>query len=96
MEYTDDLKTCRKYYRLADELMAHSTPAELAECARLLALNIAQYEALYGTILFQEFLETLKADGLSDEQLKLAASGMQTLVGMLGFVRAEDDPGEIH
>lgn len=38
-----DLSTFERYYKLADDLIAQSTKEQLAECARLLALNLAHH-----------------------------------------------------
>ncbi len=35
------LKEFKDYYKRLDEMIADSTKADLAECARLLALNVA-------------------------------------------------------
>lgn len=41
-----DLTTFRQYYAIADQLIAQASKDDLAECARLLALNLAHYELL--------------------------------------------------
>ena len=41
----------RRWYRLADELIAASSHAELAEAARILALNCAHYASRYGELI---------------------------------------------
>lgn len=38
-----DLSTCEHYYKLADSLIEQSTKEQLAECSRVLALNVAHY-----------------------------------------------------
>jgi hypothetical protein len=48
MEQYDEFKNFRRYRQVADELIAHSMPEELAECAKLLALNVAHYQSKYG------------------------------------------------
>ncbi len=40
----------KDYYKYLDEMIAESTKEDLAECARLLALNLAQYKAKYGEL----------------------------------------------
>ena len=96
MERHDEFKAFRRYRQVADELIAHSMPEELAECARLLALNVAHYQAKYGALPIEELLATLEAESLGHEQIKLMSDGMRTLVGILGFVRSTDDPGKLH
>ena len=52
-----DLSTFEQYYKLADKLIEHATKELLAECARLLALNLAHPHAarLNGDILGRGF-----------------------------------------
>jgi len=42
-----DLTTFQQYYALADQLIDQSSKEALAECAWLLALNLAHYEMRY-------------------------------------------------
>ena len=96
MEHHDEFKNFRRYRQVADELIAHSMPEELAECAKLLALNVAHYQAKYGALPIDELLASLDADALGQDQIKLMSEGMQMLVGILGFVRSTDDPSKLH
>jgi hypothetical protein len=96
MEQYDEFKNFRRYRQVADELIAHSMPEELAECAKLLALNVAHYQSKYGALPIDELLASLDADALGQDQIKLMSEGMQMLVGILGFVRSTDDPSKLH
>lgn len=77
-----------QYYKLADMLIEQATKDQLAECARLLALNLAHYHGLYGEIPLDETLAILDATEPNDKQLELLATGMETLVGLLGSVQS--------
>ena len=77
-----DLSTFEQYYKLADKLIGQATKEQLAECARLLALN----QERHGEIPLDETLALLDATDPSDEQLKLLTGGMENLVGVLGNV----------
>ena len=81
-----DLSNFQQYYKLADVLIEQSSKEQLAECARLLALNLAHYQGLYGEVPLGETLAILDASEPSDEQSKLLAGGMEILVGVLGNV----------
>ena len=76
----------QQYYRLADALIENASREDLAECARLLALNLAHYRSLYGEVPLNDTLAMLGAAELNDQQLELVADGMETLVGVLGNV----------
>lgn len=75
-----------EYYRLADLLIEQATKEQLAECARLLALNLAHYQGKYGEIPLEDTLTVLDATEPNDEQVVLLRDGMEILVGLLGNV----------
>lgn len=81
-----DLEDFQSYYRLADLLIEQASKEQVAECARLLALNLAHYKWLYGEVPLEGTLAILGANEPNDEQAKLLAEGMQNLVGVLGSV----------
>ena len=75
-----------QYYKLADVLIEKSSKEELAECARLLALNLAHYQELYGEVPLSSTLAMVDAAEPNDGQAQLLADGMEILVGVLGNV----------
>ncbi len=81
-----DLTTFQQYYALADRLIAQSSKEAVAECARLLALNLAHYEMRYGALPLDDTLTALSADEPNDDQAEMLTRGMQNLVGLLGNV----------
>jgi hypothetical protein len=81
-----DLSSFQQYYRLADALIENASKEQLAECSRLLALNLAHYQGLYGEVPLGETLTLLDVSEPNDDQAKLVAGGMEILVGVLGNV----------
>lgn len=75
-----------QYNKLADQLIEKSTKEDIAEAARLLALNVAHYQAKYGQLPLDETLGMINMDKPNEEQLQLMADGMDVLVGVLGNV----------
>jgi len=63
-----DLSTFKQYYELADMLIEKATKEQLAECARILALNLAQYKARHGEIPLDETLGLVGMDEPNDDQ----------------------------
>lgn len=59
-----DLAAFKQYYKLADFLIEEATKEQLAECARLLALNVAHYQGKCGEIPLDETLAALGATEL--------------------------------
>lgn len=81
-----DLATFGRYIKLADQLIETSSKEDIAECARLLALNVAHYQSKYGELPLDETLAMLGTNNPSSEQLQLMAEGMEVLFGVLGNV----------
>jgi hypothetical protein len=91
---TDDLDLFKKYYRLADEVIAKATKEELAECARLLALNVAHYRQKYGELPIEEQSEFLNTNEVDGETEELLAEGMRQLLSSLAMILSEREASE--
>ena len=81
-----DLSTFAQYNNLADQLIEKVSKDDIAECARLLALNVAHYQSKYGELPLDETLAMIGMIKPNEEQLQLMASGMEIFVGVLGNV----------
>ena len=83
-----DLSTFGQYNKLADLLIEKVSKEDLAECARLLAMNVAHYQSKYGELPLDEKLAMIGMTKPNEEQIQLMANGMQIFVGVLGNVVA--------
>ena len=81
-----DLTKFQQYLQLADNLVEIANKEQLAECARLLALNVAHYEMQYGALPLDVTLATTYSGIPNDQQADLVAKGMETMMGVLGSV----------
>jgi hypothetical protein len=81
-----DLSAFAQYYKLADQLIEKASKDDIAEAARLLALNMAHYQSKYGELPLDETLAMIGMEKPNEEQAKLMAGGMEILVGVLGNV----------
>ena len=81
-----DLSEFQQYYTLADRLIEDASKEQLAECARLLALNLAHYQGKFGELPLDETLAIINATEPNDGQAVLLRDGMEVLVGVLGSV----------
>lgn len=81
-----DLSDFQQYYKLADMLVEQASKEQLAECARLLALNLAHYQGRFGEIPLEDTLAILDATEPNDEQAVLLRDGMEILMGLLSGV----------
>jgi hypothetical protein len=79
---------------LADELIGRTTKEQLADVARLLALNIAWYHERYGDVPEEELLTMVRTEMLTDETQRLLLHGMQDLVSALGEVMGVRESGD--
>lgn len=81
-----DLSTFEQYYKLADQLIEKMSKEDIAECARLLALNVAHYQSKYGELPLDETLAMIGMGKPNTEQLQLMSDGMEVFVGVLGNI----------
>ena len=81
-----DLSTFSEYYKLADHLIEKVSKEDLAECARLMALNVAHYQSKYGALPLDETLAMINMDKPNEAQLQMLTDGMEIFVGVLGSV----------
>lgn len=86
----------KQYMELADQLVQLAEKQDLAECARLLAMNVAHYEMKYGEMPLQDRLAMTYSDDLSDQQSELVIKGMKTMVGVLGSVIQGMDDKDVY
>ena len=94
----EDTAEFTAYSHLADDLIGKATKVQVADVARLLALNIGYYHEKYGDVPQEILVGMVRADTLSDESKHLLLHGMQNLVSALAEVMgvAEDGGQEAH
>ena len=78
---TDPFDQFEAYATIADQLIDELSKAQLAECARMLALHLADYQH------FGEIPHAGDVVQIGDEQAALLRDGVQVLVDYLGNVR---------
>ena len=81
-----DLTELEQYMSLVDRLVQLADKEELAECGRILAMNLAHYKMKYGELPLEDGLLVADRGELNDQQNELVVEGMETLVGVLGSV----------
>ena len=89
-----DLEDFDAYNQLADQLMEVATKEQVAEAARLLAMNLAHYQIKYGDLPLHDFEAMIRAQVPDEEMQAILSRGMESLVGVLGLVLGLDD--EVH
>ena len=81
-----DLSTLAEYNKIADLLIEKVSKEDIAECASLLAMNLAHYQSKYGELPLEEKLAMINMDKPNQEQIQLMTYGMEILVGVLSNV----------
>lgn len=81
---------------MADQLANVTTKEDLAECERLLAINIANYELMYGALPLDKALEMAYSDKPNHLQINLTNRGMETIDGILGGIVQGFDEKQHH
>lgn len=83
------------YWQLSEELIANASKDDLAEVARILALQAAHFARKYGELQLPDLSGLLTASSLDEQSLGLLRDGTVALVGVLGMVTGGemDDEG---
>lgn len=76
----------RAYWQLSEEMIAIATKDDLAEVARILALQAAHYARKYGEMQLPDLSNLLLATTLDDDRVGLLRDGTEALVGVLAMV----------
>lgn len=76
----------KAYWQLSEELIANVSKDDLAEVARILALQAAQYARKYGELQLPDMVSLLSASSVDEESVGLLRDGTVALVGVLGLV----------
>ena len=84
----------RAYSQLADHLIDRATKEQIADVARLLALNIGYYHEKYGDVPQEELLRLVRGETLDERTQQLLLHGMQNLVSALTEVMGVTLQGE--
>lgn len=76
----------RAYWQLSDELIAGATKEDLAETARILALQAAHYARKFGELPIPDLAQLLLVTSVDEESVVLLRDGTEALVGVLAMV----------
>jgi len=82
------------YALAADELLDKASKDQLADVAKLLALNIGWYHQRHGDVPQDLLLGMVRAGTLDEDGKRLLLHGMQNLVSALAEVMGVGEDGE--
>ena len=76
----------KAYWQLSEEMIADATKEDLAETARILAMQAAHYARKFGELSIPDMTHLL-ADTADEGSVALLRDGTIALVGILGMVK---------
>lgn len=79
-----------------EQLSSIASKEDLVECARLIALNLAQYESKYGVLPMDELRSHGSDTPPAELPLELVINGMETLILVLSGVIKGFEPTTCH
>lgn len=91
-----NIELFKQTLKLSDQLIHFARKEDIAECARLLAINIAHYESVYGALPLDETLELAYTEEPNQAQIDLLSKGMETMIGVLGGIVQGFNPTPNH
>lgn len=74
------------YWQLSEEMIAKASKDDLAETARILAMQAAHMTRKYGEQPLPDLAHLLSASTLDDESIAILRDGTEALVGVLATV----------
>ena len=77
------------YWQMSEEMIANATKDDLAEVARILAMQAAHYARKYGEMQLPDLAHLLSATTVDNDSVGLLRDGTEALVGVLAMVTGE-------
>ena len=83
-----------QFMKLADKMVDDASKTQIAEAARILALQVGHYQRKFGALPIDETMELLHVPALSKEQAGWVADGLEILAAVIA-IAPEDDQKEL-
>jgi hypothetical protein len=78
--------------KLVDRMTKEASREALVAAARLLAIQLGQYQRKFGTLPLEDAIELLETEALSEDQAGYVADGLENLAVAIASVKDEDRP----
>ena len=95
----DEFERFTQLYRVTERMIEEINRDDLVKVARILAMNVANYQGKYGLLPLDETLALLNAKAPNEEQSKILADGMENLATIIAIVHGgggDDRSDAIH
>ena len=76
----------KAYWQLSEELIAGATKEDVAETARILAMQVAHYARKYGELPIPDLERLLSATSVDEDSVRFLRDGTEALVGVMAMV----------
>ncbi len=76
----------RSYWKLSEEMIADATKEDIAEVARILAMQAAHFARKYGEMQLPDLTHLLSSTAVNEDSIGLLRDGTEALVGVLAMV----------
>ena len=81
-----------EFTKLTDKMLYEASKDALADAARMLAIQVAQYQRQFGVLPLEDAVELIEAETLGEDQAGWMADGLENLAMAIASVKDEDNP----
>jgi len=81
----------RSYENLLAKLVSECSKEELADCALLLAMNLANYKSKFGDIPSENFKDLLTTDTIDEDTAEILMQGSEEMIKTLALIAGKFD-----
>ena len=85
---SEEFERFAAYLRVADKMIEQASKDEIADAARILALELSHYRAKFGEMSANKAYELLTSETVSDEQAGDMAGGFEVLIKTMYALRS--------
>jgi hypothetical protein len=78
--------------RLVERMTNEASKGAMIAVARLLAIQLGQYQKKFGTLPLEDAIELLESKSLGEEQAEQVADGLENLAVAIASVRDDEQP----
>ena len=78
--------------KLTDRMTAEASKEAIVAAARLLALQVGQYQRKFGALPLEDAMELLETTSLGEEQAGWVADGLENLAVAVASVKDDERP----
>jgi hypothetical protein len=81
-----------EFTKLTDKMINEASKDALADVARLLAIQVGQYQRKFGNLPLEDSIGLLETKALSEDQAGWIADGLENLAIAIASVKDEEPP----